>query len=286
MNTVADDNLTDIEFSKLADLVHRHCGINLREGKRDLVRARLAKLTRVGGFDSAKEYLDHVTADPSGNGFTGLIDALSTNLTSFFRESNHFDYLEHTLLPKLMADKKRLGTQRLRGWSAGCSSGEEPHTLAMVLLEATRGGIKGGWDTKLLASDISTRVLATAKRGLYDQKRIAEIPESLRSKYVIAERHEGRLFGQMSPEIQSMISFRQVNLMQSWPFTGPFDFIFCRNVMIYFDKPTQQKLIGRFHDLMAIGGTLFTGHSESLTGIKHDFKYVAPTIYVRTQERA
>lgn len=286
MNTVADDSLTETEFSKLADLVYRHCGINLHDGKRDLVRARLAKQTRAGGFDSSREYLDQVTADPSGEEFTGLIDALSTNLTSFFRERNHFDYLERTLLPRLMADKKRHGQQRLRAWSAGCSSGEEPYSLAMVLLEATHGGLQAGWDTKLLASDISTRVLAHAQMGSYDKKRIEGIPQPLRGKYMTTHREDGRVSGEMSPELRSIISFRHLNLMQTWPFAGPFDFIFCRNVMIYFDKSTQQKLVGRFYDVLSPGGTLFTGHSESLTGIKHGFKYVEPTIYVKPQERA
>jgi chemotaxis protein methyltransferase CheR len=286
MNSVADDNLSDTEFTRLADLVYKHCGINLHDGKRDLVRSRLAKLTRAGNFDSAREYLDSVTSDHTSEGFVGLIDALSTNLTSFFRESNHFDYLRLTLLPKLMAEKKRRGVNRLRAWSAGCSSGEEPYSLAMVLHEATHSSTESGWDTKLLASDISTRVLAKARRGLYEDKRIEGIPPHLRAKFVTNVRDEKGLQGQISPEIRSIISFRQVNLMQSWPFAGPFDFIFCRNVMIYFDKPTQQKLVGRFHDILIPQGTLFTGHSESLTGIKHRFKYVAPTIYVKVTEGA
>jgi chemotaxis protein methyltransferase CheR len=284
MNAVADDILTDAEFTELAEMVYKHCGIDLHEGKRDLVRARLAKLTRVGGYRSAREYLDSVTADTTGEKFTGLIDALSTNLTSFFRENNHFEYLKRTLLPRLMAEKKSCGAQRLRVWSAGCSSGEEPYTLAMVLLEATNGGSANGWDVKLLATDISTRVLARAKRGVYDGDRLDSISPELRSKYVLPVQGSSDAEGQMSPLLQSIISFRHLNLMQPWPFKGPFDFIFCRNVMIYFDKPTQEALIARYHQVLAPGGTLFTGHSESLTGVRHAFKYVAPTIYAKTAE--
>jgi chemotaxis protein methyltransferase CheR len=278
MLTVAADNLTEAEFTRLADVVYRHCGINLHEGKMDLVRARLAKLMRVGGFGSPGEYLDHVMADASGEEFTKLIDGLSTNLTSFFRERNHFDYLEHKFLPTLLAAKRQAGQRRLRGWSAGCSSGEEPYSLAMVLLESVGSG---DWDVKLLATDISTRVLAHGQRGVYEQKRTDGLPPALRTKYLSPSRAQGRTSYEVSPALREVISFRHLNLMQPWPFSGPFDFIFCRNVMIYFDKPTQQKLVGRYFDLLSPGGLLFTGHSESLTGITHGFRYEQPTIYAK-----
>ncbi len=278
MLTVVSDNLTEADFTRLADVVYRHCGINLHEGKKDLVRARLAKLMRAGGYESPGQYLDDVLANPGGEEFTKLIDGLSTNLTSFFRERNHFDYLEQKLLPPLMAAKRQAGQRRLRGWSAGCSTGEEPYSLAMVLLQAVSGG---DWDVKLLATDISTRVLAQAQRGVYDQKRTEGLPPALRSKYLSASRVQGRTSYEVSPALRDVICFRHLNLMQAWPFTGPFDFIFCRNVMIYFDKPTQQKLVGRYFDLLSPGGLLFTGHSESLTGITHGFRYEQPTIYAK-----
>jgi chemotaxis protein methyltransferase CheR len=279
MIATASANLTDAEFTRLSDLVYKHCGINLHDGKVELVRARLAKQMRVGNFATASEYLEHVLADPTGGEFTRLIDALSTNLTSFFRERNHFDYLQQHFLPKVIAEKQRKGGKRLRAWSAGCSSGEEPYSLAMTLLEATAGGPASGWDVKLLATDISTRVLALAQRGAYDKQRVDGVPPDLRNKYLTASKFEGRTFYDVSRPLQQLIAFRHLNLMQNWPFSGPFDFIFCRNVMIYFDKPTQEKLVGRFHDCLAPGGMLFTGHSESLTGINHRFRYVQPTIY-------
>jgi chemotaxis protein methyltransferase CheR len=272
-------NLTDADFARLSDIVYKHCGINLHDGKVELVRARLAKQMRVGGFDSPTAYLNHVLADPSRPEFTQLIDALSTNLTSFFRERNHFDHLENEFLPKLLADKKRRGQQRVRAWSAGCSSGEEPYSLAITLLEATGGGAANGWDVKLLATDLSTRVLAMAQRGAYDKQKADGIPQPLRSKYFAANKFDGRAFYDASVALRQVIAFRHLNLMNPWPFSGPFDFIFCRNVMIYFDKPTQQRLVGRFHDCLAPGGLLFTGHSESLTGVEHRFRYVQPTIY-------
>ena len=278
----ANTNLTEGEFTKLSDLVYRHCGINLHDGKMELVRARLAKQMRIGGFATAGEYIDHVLSDPSGEEFKKLIDALSTNLTSFFREKNHFDYLQCELLPRLLEAKKRRGNRRLRAWSAGCSTGEEPYSLAMILLEATGGGGgQGAWDVKLLATDISTRVLAHARRGTYDKKRADGVPPQLRNKHLAVNKLDGRIFYDASPALKNLISFRHLNLMQAWPFAGPFDFIFCRNVMIYFDKPTQQRLVGRFFDCLAPGGVLFTGHSESLTGIAHGFKYVQPTIYAK-----
>lgn len=277
----SDPNLSDAEFAELTDLVYRHCGINLHDGKKELVRARLAKQMRLGGFNTATQYMRHVMADPTGEEFRTLIDALSTNLTSFFRESSHFDYLKKTFLPRIMEEKRKRGAMRIRAWSAGCSSGEEPYTLAMVLQEATGGGADAGWDIKLLATDISTRVLEIAQRGAYEKSRVNEIPPEFRSRYFSSNRYEGRVFFEALPVLRQMICFRHLNLMEEWPFNGPFDFIFCRNVMIYFDKPTQQRLVGRYHAILQSGGLLFTGHSESLTGIAHNFKYVQPTIYAK-----
>ncbi len=273
-------DITEAEFSRIADLVYRHCGITFNDGKIDLVRARLGKHIRAGGFAGAGSYIDHVLADTSGRAFTTLIDALSTNLTSFFREKDHFDYLRQTLLPRLLAQKEREGGFRLRAWCAASSTGEEPYGIAMTILESV-GGERAGYDIKILASDISTRVLATAKEGVYDQQRAAGVPEPLRRKYMAANQYEGRTFFNVLPALKRLIAFRQVNLMEQWPFTGPFDFIFCRNVMIYFDKPTQQTLVNRFYDMLPPGGVLFTGHSESLTGISHRFDYVQPAVYIK-----
>jgi chemotaxis protein methyltransferase CheR len=269
-----EHDLSEADFRRLSESVHRHCGINLHEGKRDLVRARVFKRLRALGIESLREYLKFVEADPSGQEFFHLIDAISTNLTSFFRESRHFDYLRESLLPGIV-QKKQSSSPRIRAWSAACSTGEEAYSLAMTLVDF----LGAGWDIKLLATDISRKVLATARKGQYERDRTESVPRPLRARFFRGIGGTHAL--QISPELASIVQFNYLNLMDHWPFTGPFDFIFCRNVMIYFDKPTQQRLIQRFWDCLAVGGMLFTGHSESLTAISHRFCYVEPSIYVK-----
>lgn len=271
--------LSDRDFRRISDIVHRYCGINLHDGKRELVRARIAKRLRCTGFHTSTEYLDHVLADADGEEFTHLIDCLSTNLTSFYRERVHFDYLQEKLLPELLMRKRSAGVNRIRAWSAGCSSGEEPYTLAIELLSGTDDA--QGWDVRILATDISVRVLQMAQAGVYEASRVETVPPLHRQKYLTSVRQNGRAMYQVSPAAQRLIRFARLNLMEDWPFSGPFDFIFCRNVMIYFDKPTQQRLVNRFWECLEKGGVLFTGHSESLTGIAHKFRYVQPTVYAK-----
>lgn len=271
--------LGEREFRVISDLVYEHCGINLHDGKKELVRARLAKRLREGNFRSFSEYIRYVLDDPTGSEFTILVDALSTNLTKFFREEQHFEYLRSRLLPRLLETKQHHHDFRIRGWSAGCSSGEEPYSVAITLLEAVQG--RGRWDVKLLATDVSTRMLERAQEGVYDKGRIEPIPLPLRNKYLLHTRTKGVDVYEVGPQLRGVVIFSYLNLIQDWPVRGPIDFIFCRNVMIYFDKPTQGRLINRFYDLLAPGGVLFTGHSESLTGIEHKFRYVQPTIYTK-----
>ncbi len=282
MPLLQDVVLGEKEFRQISDLVHERCGINLHDGKKELVRARLAKRLREGGFHTFSEYIQHVMNDTTGREFSILVDSLSTNLTKFFREEQHFDYLRDVLLPGLVEAKQNDGNTRLRAWSAGCSSGEEPYSIAIVLLEALREA--GRWDVKLLATDVSTRMLRQAEAGRYDAQRVASIPTPLRHKYLVRRHERDGDSYEVAHTLRAMVLFRYLNLMEDWPIKGPLDFIFCRNVMIYFDKPTQSRLIDRFYDLLAPGGVLFTGHSESLTGIKHRFEYVQPTIYAKPQE--
>jgi chemotaxis protein methyltransferase CheR len=271
--------LSDRDFHRISDVVYRYCGINLHDGKRELVRARIAKRLRCTGFHTSSEYLDHVLSEADGEEFTHLIDCLSTNLTSFYRESVHFDFLRERLLPEMLERKRRAGVNRIRAWSAGCSSGEEPYTLAIELLSNTPDA--QSWDIRILATDISMRVLKTAETGVYEAARVEAVPPLLRQKYLIPTHEDGHIMYQVAPAAQRLIRFARLNLMETWPFSGPFDFIFCRNVMIYFDKPTQQKLVNRFWDCLEKGGVLFTGHSESLTGVTHKFRYVQPTVYAK-----
>jgi chemotaxis protein methyltransferase CheR len=274
MLATIDNELSEADYERISDLVYRHCGINLHEGKRDLVRARIFKRLRATESGSVVEYVKRMESDATGQEFHHLIDAISTNLTSFFRENGHFTFLREKLLPDLVKRKKS-SSPRIRAWSAACSTGEEAYSLGMTLLDV----LGSGWNTKLLATDISRTVLATAKAGRYDKNRLASVPGALKSRFFMPTDEKEKF--QASAELSGIIQFSYLNLMDRWPFSGPFDFIFCRNVMIYFDKETQQRLIQRFWDCLASGGMLFTGHSESLTGVTHRFNYVQPTIYVK-----
>ena len=275
--TLQEIVLGEQEFRLISDLVYKHCGINLHDGKKELVRARLAKRLREGNFPSFSDYIRYVLEDPTGQEFSILVDSLSTNLTKFFREDQHFEYLRSQFLPRALAAKQARHDLRIRGWSAGCSTGEEPYSIAITLLEAIAG--KGRWDVKLLATDVSTRVLERAQEGIYEKGRVDPIPLPLRSKYLIRRQGRDADVYEVAASLRSVVLFRYLNLIEDWPVKGPLDFVFCRNVMIYFDKPTQGRLINRYYDLLASGGVLFTGHSESLTGIEHKFRYVQPTIY-------
>ncbi len=271
--------LTEKDFAQISQIVYDHCGINLHDGKKELIRARLAKKLRAGKFTSFPEYMEHVQSDKTGRAFSDFIDVLSTNLTSFFRENQHFEYVKNVLLPNIIAKKRRAGDRRIRVWSAGCSSGEEPYSIAITLLENLPAGDR--WDAKILATDISTRILERAKAGIYAPDRVSPVPLQEKQKYLVSIKKDGQQVFEVSRQLREIIRFGYLNLMTDWPMKGPLDFIFCRNVMIYFDKPTQEVLVNRYWNLLDSGGVLFTGHSESLTGIEHKFKYVQPTIYMK-----
>ncbi len=271
--------LSDKNFQLISKLVYEHCGINLHSGKRELVRARLAKRLRTLKIPTFDAYIKFALGDSTGKEFTKLIDSLSTNLTSFFRERQHFEYLDKVFYPAMLNRKSKNGDYRIRAWSAGCSSGEEPYTIAITLLDVTSG--KGRWDVKVLATDISTEILDTAKAGIYDEKRVGPVSGPQKQKYLVCKKSEGGLNYEVGESLRDVVCFGHLNLMGEWPVKGPLDFIFCRNVMIYFDKKTQERLVNRYWHLLDSGGLLFTGHSESLTGIKHKFNYVQPTIYAK-----
>jgi chemotaxis protein methyltransferase CheR len=278
--TTQPSDLTESDFRRIREVLLQHCGIALNESKRELVRARVAKELRATGLSTVGEYLDRVLAD-RGEGFTRFIDSLSTNLTSFFREADHFAHLTGTFLPPLLRARAAAGDRRLIAWSAACSSGEEAYTMAMVVqacIDTTFGRSSPPWDVRILATDISTRVLERAKLGEYDSGGASRIPAEMRERHLVALPN-GRC--RVRDELRASIRFRHLNLMDSWPFSGPFDFIFCRNVMIYFDSATQQRLVGRLAECLRPGGLLFTGHSESLTGVAHKMVHRGPSIYQR-----
>ncbi|HSW47306.1 MAG TPA: protein-glutamate O-methyltransferase CheR [Phycisphaerae bacterium] len=270
LNDIAE--LTDSEFERVSELVKALCGINLHQGKKELLKARLSKRVRMLGMSGFDEYIRRVEADSDGDELVVMLDAISTNLTNFFREPAHFEYLSERVIPEV-------ATRRLRVWSAGCSSGEEPYTIAIVLQEHLPEPL--GWDVKILATDLSTRVLAQARRGAYPAERLKDFSGLLLSRYFTCVQTRPERVYQLNDAVRRMVTFARLNLMDAWPMRGPFDVVFCRNVMIYFDKPTQSRLVNRFWELLAPGGILFVGHSESLAGVKHRFEYVQPTVYRR-----
>ena len=258
------------QFQEISRLVYQRCGISLKSGKEALVRARLMKRLRALEIPSIKAYMELISSEQGQPEIHTLIDVMTTNKTSFFRESAHFDYLAEKILPEFEQE-------RLRFWSAACSSGEEPYTLAMVLRENIVAIDKK--DVLILATDISSRMLETARKGVYSQERLADVPRPLIHKYFDGCPDEMGKRYRVGPALRKMIRLAPLNLMQAWPMKGPFNVIFCRNVMIYFDRPTQQELVNRFYDLLMPGGYLFVGHSEGLSGVRHAFQYMKPAIY-------
>ena len=274
-------DLSDREFERFSRIIYETSRIALNDGKKELLRARLGKILRRRGIGSFREYLALVEEDRTGEELTLLLDAISTNLTSFFREADHFRFVERTVLPQLAAERKGRSDRKIRGWSAGCSSGEEAYSLAIALLEALGGA--AGWDIRLLATDISTKVLAMARNGLYSSDRVKTVSPQVVARHFLPEAgSDGRKLFRVAPAVRDLVTFGHLNLLEPYPFRGPFDFIFCRNVMIYFDKKTQETLVNGFHRYLAEDGYLFIGHSESLNGVAHSFRYVQPSVYRKT----
>ena len=265
--------ISEKEYRSFCDFIYSACGINLHDGKREMVKARVGKQIRLKKLSGFKEYFELVRNDETGAEMVNLLNAISTNLTYFFREPKHFEYLARSVIPEINTD----GRRRVRVWSAGCSTGEEPYTLAMVMSEHLAPSV-GDW--KILATDLSTKVLGIAGQGVYPRERLQNIPPELLRKYFQKGSREYAGYYKIKPALMERVHFGR-NLMEPFPMKGPFDAIFCRNVMIYFDRTTQENLARKFRDILAPGGWFFVGHSESLLGVKHDFKYLGPSIYRR-----
>ncbi len=265
-------SISAAEYEQLCSLIYAESGISLGPNKQSLVVSRLSKRLRDLRLSTFHEYYELVTGDPTKDEFTRLLDLVSTNKTDFFREPKHFDFLREQILPSLSQDK------RVRIWSSACSTGEEPYTIAMTLWEGVADPAR--WDFRILASDLSTRVLAKAASGVYDEERIQDLPPDVAKRHFLKGHgtHAGMV--KVKPHLSHMISFRHLNLMsERFPIKSPLDLIFCRNVMIYFDRPTQERLVNKFYHHLKPGGHLFIGHSESLQWVSHPFKAIAPTIY-------
>lgn len=276
MTVQQEYELRDKDFRKIVELVMNTAGIVLSEKKRPFIQGRLGRRLRVLGMQDFRQYCNLLETPAGDEERSNLINAITTNHTSFFREPHHFTYLTRTILPKIMQEA---GDQRrLRIWSAGCSTGEEPYTIAMTLRDVPT--LQNGWDVKILATDLDTNVVAHAAAGVYDAERLEGVPSSQRKRFV-TDLSNGK--GQMNDELCSLITFAPLNLLQKWPMKGPFDIIFCRNVVIYFDKPTQRKLFDRYADILKPDGSLFIGHSESLLNVTDRFDLVGRTIYRRVK---
>jgi chemotaxis protein methyltransferase CheR len=263
--------LSDREFEKISRLAYEHFGLDLRPGKQDLVAARLGKILRGLGLKSFQHYYDYVRADRSGTALATMVDHLTTNHTSFFREPRHFDFLCKTIFPTLRT------RPRIHIWSAACSSGEEPYSIAMSLLEESPR--EAAAKVRIKASDISMRVLEKARRGVYPEERFEGIPATLLQRYLLKGPDDGTDTLRFKSEVRSMIEFEHLNLIEKLPEGYCCSVIFCRNIMIYFDRPTQQSLVQRLSQHLEDGGYLFIGHSESLNNISHGLEYVSPATY-------
>ncbi len=271
-------SLDDREFRRLSAFIERELGIRMPDTKRVMLESRLQKRLRLHGFGTFREYVDYVFSEQgSRTEMINMIDAVTTNKTDFFREADHFEFLQSRVLPRMA--ESRPGTT-LNFWSAGCSTGEEPYTLAMVL-EDSRSRLPR-MDYRILATDISTRVLDSAQRAIYDLEKADPIPYEFKKRFLLRSKDRERGEVRIRPELRSKVEFRRVNFMDdTYPVPSGFDTVFCRNVIIYFDRHTQERILGHICAHIRPGGWLFIGHSETLTGMDLPLHSAAPTIYQR-----
>ncbi len=278
------DGISDLDFQRLRGLIGTRCGLAVTPAKRTMLETRLRKRARALGMSSVSAYCQYVcSASGAREEWANLVHEVTTHKTDFFREASHFDFLTAEALPELQRTSGAGVRRPLLAWSAACSTGEEPYTLAMVLsryAESTASGL----DFRIEASDISEAVLETARQAVYTEDAIRPLAEDLRRKYLLRSRDRRGVF-RISPEIRARVHYQQLNLMErSYGFTDPFDVVLCRNVMIYFDRPTQESILARIACSLRRGGYLLMGHSESLNGLELPLEQVAPTVYRRSHE--
>ncbi len=264
------------EFNRIKNLIHSKVGINLSTQKRSLVVGRLQKELMKNGFSSFEEYYNAVITDKTGIALVTLVDRISTNHTYFYREPDHFSFFSNTVLPDIRDNHAESAMKKLRIWSAGCSSGEEPYTLAMMISEFLHSS-PDAWDVGILATDISVSAIKNAEAGVYSAENVGLLPETLQQKYFV-NRSTNRFM--VNDTIKKMVLFKRLNLIrEQFPFRGKFQAIFCRNVMIYFDAETRSNLVSKFSQYLEPQGFLFIGHSESLGRNNDYFEYVQPAVY-------
>jgi chemotaxis protein methyltransferase CheR len=270
--------MTDAEFLEISEYIRFHYGVNLSK-KRALIEGRLGFYVDSQGYASYKDYFEFMKNDPTHNELANFLNRLTTNHTFFLREEEHFRFYERTVLPwiEYVSDDRDL-----RVWCAGCSSGQEPYTLSIVT-QNYLGARAAGWDSAILATDISDKALTTAKNGIYPTEELASLPEEWRRQY-FTQFDENSL--RVTPQLRKSVAFKHSNLLGAFHVKKPFHAIFCRNVMIYFDNDTRTALVNKFYKALRDGGYFFIGHSESLSSLDHEFKYVRPSIYRKEPDTA
>lgn len=270
--TTSREALTPAEFDFIRGLIRDYAGIVIGENKRSMVQGRITRRMRELGIRDVGEYLDYIRTAPEIER-DGLASALTTNVTAFFREFHHFEYLTTDFLPSL----RGRGLRRIRAWSAGCSSGEEAYSIAITLMEGLAE--EKGWDIGVLATDLDFNMIRFAREGIYPLERVARLPPVQLKRWFLrgGGSQDGRVM--VRPELKRIVRVMPLNLLEDWPMSGPFDVIFCRNVFIYFDRDVKARIVDRYAQLLPVGGLLFIGHSESLHGLTDRFELIGGTIY-------
>jgi chemotaxis protein methyltransferase CheR len=271
---------TDNDYYRLSKLAHKLAGINFMEAKRELVYGRLQKRVRFHNMKSFKQYCDYLEADDGCDELKHFVNAITTNVTSFFRENHHFDYLQKVIIPELVTDNKKLTKRRLRIWSAGCSSGKEPYSIAMVLRECIPD--IDSWDAKILATDLDSDILAVARQGIYPVDQVNDISPERRKRWFQSGSGANANTVRIDSTVRNLVHFKELNLIGDWPMKGMFDCVFYRNVAIYFARESQIQIVDRLANHIKPGGYLIVGHSESLFGVTNRFESIGHTIYRKT----
>jgi len=261
------------EYAKISTYIRENYGISLSEKKRTFIISRLGNIVKTKGFNTINDYFEHIQEDKTGNTVIEMINKLTTNYTYFYREHKHFEYMKNIVLPSLV--KKEALSKDMRIWSAGCATGEEPYTLQMIIKDVLRESY-ASWNTDILATDISTNALAKAREGVYPNEAIDKMPPEWKNKYFQRLDEDNSI---IKNEIKSRIIFKRFNLMDPFPFKRRLHVIFCRNVMIYFDAETKNKLVDKFYEMMEPGGYLFIGHAESIDRNASRYNYIQPAVY-------
>lgn len=270
MSQVREFLMTEKNFSDISALVYKTCGIVLADHKKEMVYSRLTRRIRTLGLKSFDDYLSFLKQNMSGE-LSNFINAITTNLTSFFREEHHFAFLRDTVFKEIKQRNK--STRRARIWSAGCSTGEEPYSIGITCCPE----FESSWDLKILATDLDSNVLAKGSNAIYESERLQGLDPKLTKRWFLSNPKSDSY--KVKDEVRELISFKRLNLLSEWPMKGPFDVIFCRNVVIYFDNQTKNKLFERYAEMLVDGGYLFLGHSESMSRDNRLFSALGQTIY-------